>query len=84
MLYKGNNKVITRKDINRQISDAIRHSGLTQTEIAKRLGISPYTVSHYCCGNKMPALETFANLCRIININPAILLCLDISEKSTD
>lgn len=33
MLYKGNNKVITRKDINRQISDAIRHSGFRKQKL---------------------------------------------------
>ena len=36
------------------------------TAIAKKLGISQQTISHYIKGDKMPALDTFANLCVII------------------
>ena len=69
--------MVTIKDIQLKIAEAIKHSGLTQTEIGKRLGISQQTVSHYINGDKMPALDTFANLCIILDVDPADILCVN-------
>jgi len=69
--------MVTIKDIQLKIAEAIKHSGLTQTEIGKRLGISQQTVSHYIKGDKMPALDTFANLCIILDVDPADILCVN-------
>ena len=60
--------------IQKNLATAIKQSGLTQTELGKRLGVSQQTISHYLKGNKLPALDTFANLCAIIDVNPADIL----------
>ena len=66
---------ITLKQIQEKLAESIRLSGMTQTEIAQRLGISQSNIAHYVRGAKMPALDTFANLCVILDIDPADILC---------
>ena len=55
--------MITLMQIQKKLSEAITQSNMTQTEIGKRLGISQQSVSHYVKGDKLPALDTLANLC---------------------
>ncbi len=69
--------MVTLEIIQQNLAAAIRQSGLTQTELGKRLGVSQQTISHYLKGDKLPALDTFANLCAIIDVNPQDIL----SEK---
>ena len=68
--------MITIEMIQKKIAEAIRQSGKTQTEIARRLGISQQTISHYVKGDKLPALDTLANLCDILDVDPAEILCV--------
>ena len=67
--------LITIEQIQRNLSEAIKQSGKTQTEIGKSIGISQQTVSHYRKGDKLPALDTLANLCVFLDIDPADILC---------
>ena len=69
--------MITIKDIQAQISEGIKSSGLTQTEIGIKLGVSQQTVSHYIKGDKMPSLDTLANLCVLLDLDPAEILCVN-------
>ena len=52
--------MIVLNEIQRNLAEAIKQSGMKQTAIAKKLGISQQTISHYIKGDKMPALDTFA------------------------
>lgn len=69
--------MITLQVIQKNIAKAIVQSGLSQAEIGKRVGVSQQTVSHYVKGDKLPALDTFANLCLALDVNPNDIL----SEK---
>ena len=66
--------MITLQDIQKNLANAIKQSGMTQTELGKKLGVSQQTISHYLKGDKLPALDTFANLCAIIDVNPQDIL----------
>jgi transcriptional regulator with XRE-family HTH domain len=68
--------MITLNQIQKRVADSIKQSGLTQTEIARRLGIGQQTVSHYIKGDKMPALDTFANLCAVLDVDANDILCI--------
>lgn len=68
--------MVTLDKIQKRVAEAIKQSGLTQTELAHRLGISPATVSHYVKGDKMPALDTFANLCAVLDVDANDILCI--------
>lgn len=74
--------MIVLSQIHNKIKEAIRQSGLTQTAIAKRLGVSQQTIAQYLSGRAMPALDTFANLCIVLDLDANDILCLnDAIEK---
>lgn len=68
--------MIVLAQIHNKLAEAIRQSGLTQTALAKRLGVSQPTIGQYLSGRSMPALDTFANLCAVLDVDPAYILCL--------
>ncbi len=69
--------MIVLNDIQKNLAEAIKQSGLTQTSIAKQLGVSQQTISHYVRGDIMPALDTFANLCVLLDLDSAEILCIN-------
>ena len=68
--------MITLDIIQQRLSETIKQSGLTQTEIGKELGVSQQSISHYVKGDKLPALDTFANLCSVLDADPSYILGL--------
>lgn len=73
--------MIVLSQIHDKLAAAIRESGLTQTAIAKRLGVSQQTIGQYLSGRAMPALDTFANLCAVLDLDPVEILCLNEFDK---
>lgn len=69
--------MITLKQIQIKLAEAIKLSGMPQAELAKLLGVSQSLISHYLHGNKMPALDTFANLCKILDVDSNDILCIN-------
>ena len=70
--------MITIEQIRAKLIEAIRNSGITQTEIAKRLGVKQATIACYLSKNKkaMPALDTLANLCALLDLDANDILCI--------
>lgn len=68
--------MITLNQIQAKIAEAIEQSGMTQSEIARKLGIKQPQISCYVHGKKLPALDTLANLCKILDIDANDILCL--------
>ncbi|MDE7083111.1 MAG: helix-turn-helix domain-containing protein [Clostridia bacterium] len=68
--------MITINSIRAKISEAIKQSGLSQSELARRLNIRQSNISHYLKGDKMPALDTLANLCVILDLDANEILCV--------
>ncbi len=64
-------------DIKLRLRSAIKDSGLSQKEIAKRVGVHPSTVSKYVRMEKYPSIDTFAELCRAIGASSDRILGLD-------
>ena len=58
--------MITIEEIQKRLREAIRTSNISQKELAEKLGINPSTVSKYLCQDKYPSIETFANICEIL------------------
>ena len=61
--------MITLEDIRKNIVEAIKTSGMSQIEIAKKLNIKQPTIAQYLSGRAMPSLDTFANLCVILDLD---------------
>ncbi len=69
--------MVILKQIQIKLAEAIRLSGMPQAELAKLLGVSQSLISHYLHGNKMPALDTFANLCKLLDVDANDILCIN-------
>lgn len=62
--------------IRARIAEAIKNSGLSQTEIAKRIDVKQPTVGQYLSGRALPSLETLAKLCTVLEVSSDYLLGL--------
>lgn len=74
--------MITLNKIQKQIEEAIRQSGISQTEIANRIGVKQSQISCYIHGKKMPALDTFAKLCEVLDLDANEILCIGADENN--
>lgn len=68
--------MVTLDIIRSRLIEAIKLSGIKKTELAEKLNIKPPTVSQYLSGRAMPALDTFANLCAVLDVDPSYILGL--------
>ncbi len=68
--------MITNKQIQAKIAEAINHSGKTQIELAQMLGLRQPIISHYARGERMPSVEALANLCKVLELDANDILCL--------
>lgn len=68
--------MIELKDIQKRLREEIARSSLSQKEIAEKLGINPSTVSKYTRLDVYPSLDTFANLCKILDVSSDEILGL--------
>lgn len=63
--------------IKERLGEEIKNSGLTTIEIAKRIGVSPEMVTQYRTTKKLPKLDTFAKLCKELDLDANYILGLD-------
>jgi transcriptional regulator with XRE-family HTH domain len=69
--------MITLEVIRKNLIAAIKNSGFKQSELAKKLNIRQQSVQQYLSGKTMPALDTFANLCKVLDVDPKEILDLE-------
>ena len=63
-------------DIQLRLRECIRRSGITQKELAKKIGVSAQTGSKYMKADVFPALDTFAKLCSALDVSANYVLGL--------
>ena len=68
--------MIKIEEIQKRLREAIQYSNISQKELAEKLGVNPSTVSKYMRQDKYPALDTFANLCEILDVSSDDILGL--------
>ena len=68
--------MIKIEDIQKRLREAIQYGNISQKELAQKLGINPSTVSKYMRLDKFPSLDTFANICEILDISADEILGL--------
>ena len=62
--------------IKKRLVEELKNSGLTKAEIARRVGVSPEMVTQYRTTNKLPKLDTFARLCKELDLDANYILGL--------
>lgn len=68
--------MIKIEEIQKRLREAIEYGNVTQKELAEKLQINPSTVSKYMRLNKYPSLDTFANICEILDVSADEILGL--------
>ncbi len=62
--------------IKKRLVEEIKNSGLSTIEIAKKVGVSPEMITQYCTTKKLPKLDTFAKLCKELDLSANYILGL--------
>lgn len=68
--------MIKIENIQKRLRETIKYSNISQKDLAEKLGINPSTVSKYMRQNKYPSLDTFANICEILDVSSDDILGL--------
>ncbi len=68
--------MILMEQIRERIAEAIKQSKYNQSEIAHLLNIRHQQVSCYALGKKLPAIDTLANFCKVLDLDANYILCL--------
>ena len=68
--------MVVLSEIQKKLASAIRGSGKSQTAIAKELGIKQQTIACYISSKALPALDTLANLCALLDLDANDILCI--------
>jgi len=69
--------------VGKTLADIRRRRNLTQAALAKRLDVSPVTVSNYERGFRDPDAAMLTTLERILGVNPYVLAWLQASPRIT-
>lgn len=67
--------MITLENIKVRLAEALKHCNMTQTELANKLNVTQSTIAHYIKGDIVPSLDTFANLCKVLDVDANYILC---------
>ena len=60
--------------IKQRLGEEIKNSGLTTIEIARRINASPEMITEYKTTKKLPKLDTFAKLCKELDLDANYIL----------
>ena len=62
--------------IKERLREELKNCPLTTKEIAKRVGVSPEMITQYMTTKKLPNLDTFAKLCKELDLSATYILGL--------
>ncbi|MBR2933100.1 MAG: helix-turn-helix transcriptional regulator [Clostridia bacterium] len=60
--------------VKTRVAEEIKNSGLSTIEIAKRIGVTPEMVTQYKTTKKLSRLDTFAKLCKELDLDANYIL----------
>ena len=63
--------------IKKRLGEELKNSGLTTIEIARLVGVSPEMITQYRTTKKLPKLDTFAKLCKELDLDANYILGLN-------
>lgn len=64
------------KLFSKRLGDARSREKLTQSELAKKSGLTAAAISHFECGQRIPSVPNLYKLCRALNTQSDYLLGL--------
>ena len=67
--------------VGKAITEARKSKGITQEELASKIGVSAQAVSKWENGHNLPDIENLMKIAELINVPYVSLLCVDKDEK---
>ena len=67
----------TTKQISEKLAEAIQQGGMTQTELAQKIGVRQQQISSYLKGHTLPSLDTLSRLCSVLDLDANEILCVE-------
>ncbi len=67
--------------VGKRIQETRQRRGMTQSELAQKLGMTPKYISNIECGGKNPTLDTFVTIANALQIDANTLL-VDVLDTS--
>lgn len=74
--YEKEHYPIGRPTVSELIEMSLEERGMTQKQLAAEIGISPSRINDYVSGRSEPTLKIARLLCKILNIQPQLMLGL--------
>ncbi|MBQ3046734.1 MAG: helix-turn-helix transcriptional regulator [Clostridia bacterium] len=62
--------------IKERLKEELKNCPLTTIEISKKVGVSPEMITQYMTTKKLPKLDTFAKLCKELDLPATYILGL--------
>lgn len=63
--------------IKKRLREEIKNCHMTTIQIAKEVGVSPEMITQYMTTKKLPKLDTFAKLCKVLDLSANYILGLE-------
>ncbi len=60
--------------IKERLKEELEYCPLSRVEIAKKIGVSPEMITQYITTKKLPRLDTFAKLCKELDLSAEYIL----------
>ena len=76
LLTIGYNIIMEHELIKKRLEEELKNCGLTTIEVAKRVGVSPEMITQYRTTKKLPKLDTFAKICKELDLDANYILGL--------
>lgn len=67
--YINANRAKINKRVGKAIQHALKRKGITQQQLAEKIGTTQRSVSAYVRGEQQPSIETLADICQTLNLN---------------
>lgn len=60
---------VVNKRVGKAIQYALKRKGMTQTQLAKKIGMTQRSISAYIQGDQQPSLESLVIICETLHLN---------------
>ncbi len=59
-----------------RLNETLKYSGISQIELARKIGMSQSVVNNYCTGKREPTLDVLVEICKALEVSADELLGL--------
>ena len=58
---------------SKNLAELLKNNNINQKELAKKIGVSPSTVSMWVTGNSSPRMDLLEKIAEVFNITPSVI-----------